>query len=70
MTDEFLTLCFVGGICITRKRSELFALQTFKDRLNEISPSGKQVVINWSNVIYVRKATQWEIDDYRTETSL
>ena len=59
--DNYLTLVFVNGTCLTRKREEIFDLAQFKFCINNLEPSGQQLLVNWDNVAYVREAMDYEI---------
>ena len=62
-TNEYVTVVFHSGYRMTRRIYDLFPMTNFLNSLTKHVPTGRQVLVNWDNVEYLREATPEEIAD-------
>lgn len=58
---NYITIVFTNGMTLTRCPQDLHSLSRFTDRIDAMTPSGRETLINWDNVAYVREADNYEI---------
>lgn len=62
---NYITIVFTNGMTLTRRFQDLHSLYSFTDRIGAMTPSGRETLVNWDNVIYVREAEYHEIKLYQ-----
>lgn len=60
--NEYITIVFTNGSTLTRRLKDLYSLSRFIDRIETMTPSGWETIVNWGNVVYVREAENHEIN--------
>ena len=58
---NYVTIVFVNGSVLTRRLQDLHSLSSFTNRIGAMTPSGRETIVNWDNVAYVREAEDYEI---------
>ena len=58
---NYVTIVFVNGSVLTRRLQDLHSLSSFTNRICAMTPSGRETIVNWDNVAYVREAEDYEI---------
>lgn len=58
---NYVTIVFVNGAILTRRLQDIHSLSSFTDRIGSMTPSGRETIVNWDNVAYVREAEEHEI---------
>lgn len=58
---NYITIVFTNGMTLTRRLQDLHSLSRFIDRIGAMTPSGRETLVNWDNVAYVREAEDYEI---------
>lgn len=58
---NYVTIVFVNGSVLTRRLQDLHSLSSFTNRIGAMTPSGRETIVNWDNVAYVREAEEHEI---------
>lgn len=58
---NYITIVFVNGSVLTRRLQDLHSLSSFTNRIGAMTPSGRETIVNWDNVAYVREAEDYEI---------
>ena len=59
---NYITIVFTNGMTLTRRVSDLHSISLFRDRVGSMTPEGREVIVNWDNVAYVREAVDHEIE--------
>ena len=58
---NYVTIVFVNGSVLTRRLQDLHSLSSFTNRIGAMTPSGRETIVNWDNVAYIREAEDYEI---------
>ena len=58
---NYVTIVFVNGSVLTRRLQDLHSLSSFTNRIDAMTPSGRETIVNWDNVAYIREAEDYEI---------
>ena len=58
---NYVTIVFVNGSVLTRRLQDIHSLSSFTNRIGAMTPSGRETIVNWDNVAYVREAEDYEI---------
>ena len=58
---NYITIVFTNGMTLTRRLKDLHPMGRFLDNISAMTPSGRETIVNWDNVAYVREAEDYEI---------
>ena len=65
--EEYLTIVFSNGEPVTRRKEDIIFSGT--DKRPRLEPEGRTIIVNWDNVLYVRKPKEHELQGCKLSDS-